>query len=288
MPGRRPPLVAWPGPHRETPTLRIWDQVRRIGRGVRRWPTRTIERGLVESPYHAPEVEAGVRSELAAPSPTAAGQDRFDARRIAVAIEYIRRFDLSRGTVMEAGSLDNPAARLIWERFPDARPRPALNDFRKEPLQFEDGSVDSVVCLEVLEHLSDIEYRHATTLSGLFYFLEEVYRVLGVGGRALFTTPNAASLLTIGRALEHEPPMQYPWHFREYSVGELRRILEHVGFRVVSLRTEFVWRTWDLGRLARSVSRLGHSLENRGDDIFAVVEKPAERVRPPHGLDLPV
>lgn len=268
--------------------MRVWDQACRIGRGLRRWPTRSLERRLVESPYFAPEVEAEVLTALAETTSTPAYRNDFDARRIAMAIEYVRRFDLARGTVMEAGSLDNPAARLIWERFPGVQPRPALNDFRKEPLLFEDGSVDSVVCLEVLEHLSDVDYRHATTLSGLFFFLDEAYRVLRVGGRALFTTPNAASLLTIGRALEHAPPMQYPWHFREYSVGELRRILEHVGFRVVSLRTEYVWRLWDLGRLARSISRLGHSLEDRGDDIFAVVEKPAERLRPPHGLDLPI
>lgn len=254
----------------------------RLKRKVWRALTPDATRALLRSEFYDPETHAATRAALG----VTAGVD--DSRRVAITVGYVRRFGLASGRIVEIGSLDHPASRALWQHFPNAQPTAATNDFRKEPLPFADGSVDSMVCLEVLEHLSDPDYAHATSLSGVFYFLEEVYRVLAVGGRALFTTPNAASLLTIERALSHEPPLAHPWHFREFTPGELRRILQSVGFGVELLRTEYVWMVWDLDLIRRLVRRGGYSMGDRGDDIFVVVSRPATRDRKPHHLDLPV
>jgi predicted SAM-dependent methyltransferase len=254
----------------------------RLKRKVWRTLTPDVTRALLRSEFYDPSTHAATQAALGE------GDGVDDSRRVAITISYMRRFGLATGRVVEIGNLEHPASQAVWQQFPTAQPTAATNDFRKEPLTFADGSVDSLLCLEVIEHLSDPDYGHATTLSGVFYFLEEVYRVLAVGGKALFTTPNAASLLTIERALRHQPPLAHPWHFREFTVDEVRRIVESVGFQIEALRTEYVWMLWDLDLIRRLVRKGGYSMDDRGDDIFMVVSKPATRHRKPHNLDLPV
>lgn len=212
----------------------------------------------------------------------------FDARRIATTIEYIRHFNLSAGRVVEIGSLEYASSRAIWKDFPDASVTGTKNDLRVEPLPFESESVNSLICLEVIEHLSDVPYHQATTLSGLFFFLNELYRVLAVGGRALITTPNAASLWAIQRALLNQPPLMYEWHFREFTLPELKEIVESLGFNVVSLRTEYVWHLWDFSPIQDFMLKNGYSVEDRGDDIFLVIERPEIRKQRPNSLQLPI
>jgi SAM-dependent methyltransferase len=211
----------------------------------------------------------------------------FDARRIAIAVEYVRRFGLNRGPCVEIGSLDHLVARILWSFFPDATVASTSNDLRNEPLPFIDGAVNSVTCLEVLEHLSDVPYREATTLNGVLFFLEELYRVLAVSGRALITTPNAASIWALQRILLGEHPAMYDWHFREFTIPELRQLCEYVGFEVIVQNTEFVWHLWDFTPIVSFMTACGYDATSRGDDQFLVVQKPKMRVRKPHSLNLP-
>lgn len=212
----------------------------------------------------------------------------FDARRIATTIKYLETYELWRDNVVEIGSLEYLASQVLWRYFPSANPVGTKNDLRTEPLGFLDNTIDSLICLEVIEHLSDVPYHHATTLTGLFFFLEEVYRVLKVGGKALFSTPNAASLWTIQRAFLQQPPMMYEWHFREFTVDEIRRIMESVGLEVVILETEYVWHEWDFEPIKQFITNQGYSINDRGDDIFIIVQKPSKRFRKDHGLALPI
>ena len=72
------------------------------------------------------------------------------------------------------------------------------------PIEFENGSFDSVVSFQVIEHIEkDID------------FVREVSRVLRVGGKFVVSTPNAPMSLT-----------RNPWHVREYNADELRNLLE--------------------------------------------------------------
>ena len=71
------------------------------------------------------------------------------------------------------------------------------------PLDFPDGSFDRVISFQVIEHIR----RDGD-------FVREIARVLRPGGRFIVTTPNAPMSLT-----------RNPWHVREYTAEELRRLL---------------------------------------------------------------
>lgn len=263
----------------------------RFGRSRVRHVPSSDQHGLFHSEYLDPRVLERVVAVLESSNDSlgvGGGGHLFDARRVAMTIGYIRRFDLAAGNVVEIGNPDHVVTRALWDQLPSIERASTRHDLRSERFPQEDDSVDGLLCLEVIEHLSDIRYAHATTLTGLFHFLEEVYRVLRVGGRALFTTPNACSLWTIQRALLSDPPLMWEWHFREFTPDELRKILRSVGFEVITMRTEFVWHLWDFSSIHRFMLENGYAVDERGDDIFAVVVKPSRRVRHPHGLDLPL
>ena len=177
----------------------------------------------------------------------------FDALRYAYTIAYLRHHGLVRGKVLEVGSPEYLSSMIVSSAFSDTHSWQRFNttsDLRYEPLPFGDSSMDAAICLEVIEHLSDLQYQEATTLSGLFAFGDELFRVIRPGGKALITTPNASSVWTIQRALLHQVPMMYDWHFREFTVDEMRRIMEFIGFEVVTIATEFVWHNWDFTPLS--------------------------------------
>ena len=89
-----------------------------------------------------------------------------------------------------------------------AAPIPATAgvEFRRmcvPPLDFADASFDFVITFQVIEHIADDAA-----------FVREIARVLRPGGRLILTTPNAPMSLT-----------RNPWHVREYTAEELRRLL---------------------------------------------------------------
>lgn len=69
-----------------------------------------------------------------------------------------------------------------------------------------DNSFDVVVSFQVIEHIKQDEF-----------FLREINRVLKPGGKALITTPNIKMTLT-----------RNPWHIREYTADQLKRISKKI------------------------------------------------------------
>lgn len=88
----------------------------------------------------------------------------------------------------------------------DVESLPENVEFRKAavpPLPFADETFDCVVSFQVIEHIArDKE------------FVAEVMRVLRKGGLFIVSTPNRVMSLT-----------RNPWHVREYTSEELRRLL---------------------------------------------------------------
>ncbi|MCH7412713.1 class I SAM-dependent methyltransferase [Belliella sp. R4-6] len=70
----------------------------------------------------------------------------------------------------------------------------------------ESNSFDTVVSFQVIEHIQDDKL-----------FLEEIYRVLKPGGKAIISTPNIRHTLS-----------RNPWHIREYTGKELINLCEEV------------------------------------------------------------
>ena len=84
-----------------------------------------------------------------------------------------------------------------------------------EPLHFDEleGAVDTVVCLNVLEHVKDDALG-----------LQNIYRALQPGGRAIVLVPQGQwAFGRIDEALGH---------YRRYSHQQLRERMEQAGFRV--------------------------------------------------------
>lgn len=90
-----------------------------------------------------------------------------------------------------------PAPELL------ARPDVEFRQAVVPPLDFPDESFDCVISFQVIEHIRDDRR-----------FVREIHRVLRPGGRFIVTTPNAPMSLT-----------RNPWHVREYTAAELRRLL---------------------------------------------------------------
>jgi SAM-dependent methyltransferase len=216
------------------------------------------------------------------------GGDVFDARRIAITIEYIRRHGLSKGLCVEIGSLKYLSSKVIWSCFDAVNLVGTRHDLRHSPMPFPDNFVDNIICTEVIEHISDICYEQATTLSGIFLFLNEAKRVLRKGGRMLITTPNAASLWVLQAALLERSPMMYEWHFREFTVHEMKQIVESIGgLKLVVHNTEFVWHLWNFSHITDFIKQSSFSMSDRGDDQFIVIEKDDSIKAIPHNLNLP-
>lgn len=74
----------------------------------------------------------------------------------------------------------------------------------------KDNSFDTVVSFQVIEHIQNDKL-----------FLQEIYRVLKPGGKAIISTPNINHTLS-----------RNPWHIREYKPAELRALCEQIFDRV--------------------------------------------------------
>ena len=89
--------------------------------------------------------------------------------------------------VTERLSIKYPEEKFISSSFP-----PLIN--------IEDNSFDTIVTFQVIEHINNDNL-----------FVEEIYRILRPGGKALISTPNIEMTLT-----------RNPWHIREYTSRQLQ------------------------------------------------------------------
>lgn len=189
-----------------------------------------------------------------------------------------RRFDPAamQGNVYDVGG-DGPVSDYIvtthgWQLgWTD-------KDIRKR-LPFEDSTFDIIVCLEVIEHIKDLDSTKIDELSafnhsGVYAMLEELKRVINTGGYLLITTPNTDSYINFCKWLNHETLVMDPGHVREFSTSELLRVTCEAGFKCEKLVTI---NSWD-EHLAESYNRYrslvtklpGEVDRAREDNIFAI------------------
>jgi ubiquinone/menaquinone biosynthesis C-methylase UbiE len=123
------------------------------------------------------------------------------------------------GADVSVVALARAQARVIDGRFVRIEP--------DQPLPFDDGSFDLVLCAETLEHVRDVQL-----------LLSEVRRVLRPEGKLAVTTPShsrATALKLVARGWEREFDPLSP-HLRFFTKRSLRRLLGEMGFEVASLR----------------------------------------------------
>jgi SAM-dependent methyltransferase len=155
-----------------------------------------------------------------------------------------------------------------------------LFDAERDRFPYQDGYFSTVLCCELLEHLS----------SDPMHMMVEINRILKMGGHLVLTTPNIASLRAVAGILQGFHPMLFPAylrpresgevdarHNREYTAQEIRALLEISGFEVTLLdsgpfRDE---PKPELGWVEHLLDRYMLSPEHRGDGIYGVGKKVA-------------
>jgi len=141
-----------------------------------------------DAPLLATQAEGRARREVLPVRRAAAGEDAGVARGAAT----------ERVKILELGAYGVPRSSSS-RRSPTTSGLRDPTDLRLR-LPYPDEQFDVVLAMEVIEHVADLEYAHATRLSGIRHSLREVRRVLRVHGSMLLTTPNACSLLVLDRA----------------------------------------------------------------------------------------
>ncbi len=151
-------------------------------------------------------------------------------------------------------------------------------DAERDPFPYNDASFDTVVCGELIEHL----------FQDPMHLMSEINRILKPEGRVVLTTPNIASLRGISAILQgYHPGFFHAYikpnedgdvdarHNREYTPGEIFRLLLDSGFEVELLETgpfgevyqpEHAW-------AADVLKQYGYRQDLRDDGIYAVGRK---------------
>jgi SAM-dependent methyltransferase len=196
----------------------------------------------------------------------------FDRRRFVRTIAWLSELDLEGKEILDLGE-PTVATRVLRRSFPRSVIVNTDFEFRAR-FPYEAGSFDLILCMEVIEHIFDIEPRQATTFSGVRHVLSECLRILRHDGILFLTTPNACSTWAIQRALLHQPPLLYDHHFREFTHSEMIDLIQEAGFQVKKAATEKVWHFWESFQGIEELMRQdGYSLDNRGDDTFVLAVK---------------
>jgi SAM-dependent methyltransferase len=154
-----------------------------------------------------------------------------------------------------------------------------LFDAEKDAFPYPDGHFSTVLCCELIEHLSEDP----------MHMMSEINRILKSGGHLVLTTPNITSKRAIAAILLDYHPGFFPAyirpaqngaeaearHNREYAPREIRRLLEDSGFDVALLTTgPFLEEPKpEQGWVQHLLDRYKLSSDERGDGIYALGRK---------------
>jgi SAM-dependent methyltransferase len=172
-----------------------------------------------------------------------------------------------------AGYTDEKVARVNGKRI---KIDVDLFDAENDPFPYDDGSFETVLVCELIEHL----------LRDPIRMLLECRRVLVEGGRLLVTTPNTASLTSVARVLHgYSNPQIYSQysvptpgsedipHVREYTAFELRDTIEAAGFEIETLITEPIAGLEENLPMWNFLEEQGYDTSLRGEQTYCVAVK---------------
>ena len=157
----------------------------------------------------------------------------------------------------------------------------ANTNVERDTMPYEAGAFDTVLFCEVFEHLTNDPLRA----------LIEIKRVLKQDGALILTTPNVARLANVVHVLQglsiydvYSAYGPYGRHNREYTVSEVRRLLEQAGFEIEACFTADTHPP--IGDLTLDSSLLARFYQERPDELGSYIfirarnRAPANPLRP--------
>lgn len=206
----------------------------------------------------------------------------FHATRYFSSIQYIHKHGMDQGIIFEAGR-DHIFSDILKLSNPDCQIVHTEYDLRRT-IDIPSHTVDNIICMEVFEHITDIEGASEVHLHGVRNMLCEFHRVLKTGGNLFITTPNAASYDAIARIRNQKNPLSYVIHYREFSLEEMQAILERSGFVVQEIFSINAYNNKNNDKLKKQLAQLCFPVESMESTIFARVKKMQEMTLKPIDL----
>lgn len=195
------------------------------------------------------------------------------ALRYFYALKYIIEHEIYKGNIFEAGG-KGVFTSIIKSCLKDVDIFSYEGDLR-QPIPMDEAGFDAVLCMEVVEHITDEKNYHEMRFEGVKTCMQSFFRILKPGGQLLLTTPNAISALSLHHLIYASHPMTYPIHVREYTPKEIQDIAELIGFQTRIITTENVFTSPEVLKTAYEIfNKNGFPIQNRGDDIIAIFTKP--------------
>jgi len=206
------------------------------------------------------------------------------AKRYQKSLEWISPLADKAEKILDVGG-ESPFTKILRERWPGKIEPYLTGDLRK---LFIIANCDLILAMETIEHIPDCEdpetIHHRWIGTGAEGLLASCWMSLKPGGHLFLTTPNCCSITAIHHALNHQPPMLYRPHVREYSVYELDEMIRPIGFEIVRRETLDVWRNAismrEHAQIKRFIEEENYPQELRGEDIFLLARRPLETTKP--------
>jgi 2-polyprenyl-3-methyl-5-hydroxy-6-metoxy-1,4-benzoquinol methylase len=207
--------------------------------------------------------------------------DRIHANRYNKSTKWIGLCVFSGARVLELGG-ETGFTRRLRENFSSAEHSCKNFDLRR-PFPIKSNSFDLVVCMEVIEHLTDIPSEDPIIagtyrVSGVMNMLSESLRVLVPGGKLFLTTPNICGYKNLDNILSGSHPFGFQPHQRELSMVEVAEYVTKAGFSISEIQTVEVWNHHSLAinklkKVKEMLGTFGYEKRNRDDCIFVIASK---------------
>lgn len=196
----------------------------------------------------------------------------WHARRYFMTLSYIAKYELYKGIIFEAGG-EGIFSHIFKLLFSPAQMIHIETDLR-DPIEIKHETIDTILLMEVFEHINDVNKYHEFAFEGIRLALESCWNMLKDNGRIILTTPNMYGVLSLNQILRRKNALMYPCHVREYTSMEIKEIALDFGFEVDILATEYVFIPYLRDGMLKILAQSGFSTEDRGDDIVAILRKP--------------
>ncbi|MDD5633662.1 MAG: class I SAM-dependent methyltransferase [Candidatus Omnitrophica bacterium] len=213
-------------------------------------------------------------------------QEIYYEKRIKLAAKYSNK----ESTVLDLGCGDGTIAHALSSkvRYVDAI------DVSEEAIKLAQrtNNVDNIhyVCAPMENYMKDkaydliLMYESMEHIFNPEYMLSKIYNLLKPGGKLILSTPNSRRFdIYLFRLLGYFKRKQYSYevyedHVREYSYGQIKRMLEAKGFRIVTTEGLFLslkmsCKLSKKSAFLRLMAKTGNLFPRLAHHLYFVVEK---------------